>query len=58
MDTPNRSSGARGLVALAYATRSTPKWKRQYEKQALPGPLFDAVVLGLFLVFGAAYLFV
>ena len=54
MDTPKRALGMRRLVALAYARESTPKWRQ--EKQALPGPLFDAVVVGLFLVLGIGLL--
>ncbi len=44
----------RGLVALAYANGSTPKWKRQQE-QSVPGPLFDAFVIGTFLVLLIGY---
>ena len=54
MDTPKRALGMRRLVALAYANESTPKWRK--EKQSLPGPLFDAVVIGLFLVLGIGLL--
>jgi hypothetical protein len=54
MENSKRVPGMRGLVALAYANGSNPKWKRPQE-QSVPGPLFDAFVIGIFLVLAIGY---
>ena len=44
----DRTKPRRGkALRLAYDSRRKPKWKR--EEAALPGRLFDATVVGLFL---------
>jgi hypothetical protein len=45
----------RKLVAFAYA-QPVPRPKSYRRAVALPGPLFDAVVVGLFVVLGVGLL--
>ena len=55
MESPKRALGLREIVSLAYANnQGNPKWKRQ-EKRSVPGPLFDAFVIGTFLVLVIGY---
>ena len=53
MESKKAASGRRSLVALAYAPAKRDNRNRQEEP--LPGPLYDAVVLGLLVLFGFAY---
>jgi hypothetical protein len=48
-------TGMRKLVALAYAP-PVPRPKSYRRVGALPGPVFDAAVLGLFMVLGLGLL--
>jgi len=53
MDTVKTAPAKRSLLSLAYA-QPDEKGSR-HRQEPLPGKLFDATVLGLLLVFGAAY---
>jgi hypothetical protein len=56
MDRPQRV-GRRSVVELAYADYpAQPSWRKP-KQRAIPGPLFDAVAVTLFLVLGIGLLF-
>jgi hypothetical protein len=53
-----RAPGPRGLVALAYSSgsnRPQRPYRKYGEGQSLPGPLFDAFVIGTFIVLVVGY---
>ena len=54
MDDKKTSSALRRAIRLAYAQPDDKQ--RKYPRQSLPGPLFDATVIGLFLVLVVACL--
>ena len=53
MDTKKAALGSPGLIRLAYSQEEEKRWRRRSEP--LPGPLFDVIVIGLFVVLGIAY---
>jgi len=53
MEEKETSSALRRAIRLAYTQPDDKHRKRP--RQSLPGPLYDATVIGLFLVLGIAY---
>jgi hypothetical protein len=54
MDTPKPAPELRVLVIHEHRTASTPE-RRVQKKRSVPGPLFDAFVIGTFLVLVIGY---
>lgn len=54
MEVSKTAPAHRSLLELAYAQPAEKTWR--HRQTALPGPLYDATVIGLFIVLGVAYL--
>lgn len=52
MENKKAASGSKRAIALAYTPAFADNRKR---REPLPGPIYDAIVVGLFIVFGVAY---